>query len=362
MVVCFFGYPNDSYSRSKILIDGLKKNGIKVVSCTDKTGFALLRYWKLTHKFLRVHKKCDLIFVQFPGQLNMPIAWILGKLFSKQVILDAFVSLYNTYVFDRRSVKQASFAAKFYWWVDKLSCTLAHKVTLDTNAHIDYFVKTFRLRRKKFFRLPVGGDDTVFRPKSKVTSPRKASQRDKQRSKVIIEFHGMFTRLHGAEYFVRVAKKLEHHKNFEFWLIGDSWNYRLPIDLYYKLKPKTTKYWPRLSVKKLAKKTAASDILVGHLGSTQKARMVVTNKMYQALASRVALIAPDCKATREFLQDRQNCLMVKMHHQEDLAKKIIQLAQNHQLRRKLAQNGYKLYRQRFTNKHIGERLKRIISS
>ena len=358
MTICFFGYPNETYSRSKVLIDGLKKNRVKTISCTDKTGFAPLRYWRLFKKFLPVRNKVDAIFVQFPGHLNMPAAWIIGKIFRKPIIFDAFISLFDTYVFDRLAFAEGSLQAKFYWWVDKISCQLADKVTLDTRSHVNYFVKTFSLKRTKFAFIPVGGDDTIFKPKSKVPPIRRAGKG--QRSKVVVEFHGMFTKLHGAEIFVKVAKKLEEHKNLEFWLIGSSSNYDLPIKLYRKLKPKNMKYWPRLPLDKLAKKIAASDICVGHLGPTQKAHMVVTNKMYHGLASGVALLAGACKATREFFKDRENCLFVNMYDPLDLEKKILMLAGRHKLRNKIAEKGYQLHQEKFTNFILGKKLKQIV--
>ena len=349
LTICFFGYPNQNYSRSKILIDGLKKNQVKVIHCTDKSGLFLVRYWRLLKKFLPLRHQTDVIFVQFPGHLNVPIAWALGQLFHQPVVFEAFIYLSDTYICDRLIAGQGSLKAKFYWWVDKLACPLADLVTLDTNVHINYFVKTFHLPRSKFRRLPVGGDDTLFKPRPK-----------HQLSKTIIEFHGMFTRIHGAEIFVQAAKQLEHHKNLQFWLIGSSWNYRLPINLYRQLKPKTMTYWPRLEVKKLAKKIAQADISISHIGSTQKARMVLTNKMYHALASRVALIAGNNSATKEFLTDKKDCLLVNMYNQQDLAQKILLLARNKPLRQKIALNGYKLHQQEFTNQKLALKLLQVI--
>ena len=351
MTICFFGYLNKDYSRNKILIDGLQKNSVRLVSCADKSGLFITRYWKLFTQFLPLRHQVDIIFVQFPGHLNVPIAWILGKLFSKPVIFDAFVSLYDTYIFDRQVAPPNSLKAKFYWWVDKLACTLADVVTLDTNAHIRYFIRTFKLPSHKFSRLPVGGDDTVFKPRSDIRHLR---------SKVVIEFHGMFNRLHGAEIIVQVAKKLERHKSLEFWLIGSSDNYHLPIDLYHQLKPKTMKYWPSLPVAKLATEVARADISIAHLGPTQKARMVLTNKMFHALASRVALIAGNNPATKEFLVDKKTCLLVNMYDETDLARKILFLAKNYRLRSSLAENGYQLHQQKFTNQKLGLELLQII--
>jgi len=351
ITVCFFGYPNQSYSRNHILIDGLHQNGARIVSCTDSSGLFFVRFWRLFKTFWPLRRQVNVIFVQFPGHLNMPIAWLLGKLFGQPVIFDAFVSLYDTYVFDRRIAGQGSLKAKFYWWVDKLACHLADHITLDTHAHIRYFVRTFKLPRTKFSRLPVGGDDSVFKPRSVIHHLK---------SNVIIEFHGMFTRLHGAEVFVKVAKKLENHKHLQFWLIGDSWNYRLPIKFYFKLRPKTMTYWPKLPVGQLARQVAQADISIAHLGPTQKARMVLTNKMFHALASRVALIAGDNPATKEFLIDRQNCLFVNMYDEADLSQKILYLSRHPQLRRTLALNGYNLHQQKFTNQKLALELLQII--
>ncbi|MBI2010487.1 MAG: glycosyltransferase [Candidatus Chisholmbacteria bacterium] len=353
MTVCFFGYPNESYSRSKILIDGLKKNGVQVVSCTDKTGSFPFRYWRLVKKFWPLHQKIDVIFVQFPGHLNTPIAWFLGKVFKKIVVFDVFISLYETYIFDRQVASPQSLTAKFYWWVDKLSCLLADKVTLDTYAHINYFVTEFHLPRKKFVRIPVGGDETLFRPSLKAKS-------SKLKAKIIVEFHGMFTRIHGAEVFVQAAKKLENNPHLEFWLIGDSPNYRLPIDLYKQLKPKTMKYWSRLPVKKLAQKISQADISVGHLGPTKKARVLLTNKMFHALASRLALIAGDNQASQELLENKTNCLFVRMYDEKDLARKIIYLAKNSKLRHRLAESGFKLHQKEFSNRKLGSLFKELL--
>ncbi len=351
MNICFFGYPNQNYSRNSVLIKGLRANKAKISLCTDKTGLFLTRYIKLFKKFQKIASKVDVIFVMFPGHLNMPVAWVLGKIFKKPVVFDCFISLYDTYVFDRQAFPKDSLKAKFYWHLDKLSCQLADKALLDTQSHINFFVRTFKLPRHKFEYIPVGADDSDFKPIKKTKT---------KNQKIIIEFHGMFTKLHGAEHFVRAAKALEKHKNLEFWLIGSSTNYLFPLKLVEKLKPKNLKHWPRLTVKQLAKKTAQSHISVGHLGPTQKARMVITNKMYHALASRVALIAGNNLATREFLTNKKDCIYVKMNDQKDLVDKIKLLVQQPKLRQKIAQNGYKLHQSQFSNKILGKKLLQIL--
>lgn len=357
MTVCYFGSYNPDYSRNKILIDGLQKNGVSVLECRSTYGSFLKRYPELISKFLHIAKNIDVIVVGFVGHLDMPLAWLLARLTGKKVIFDMFYSMYDTYVYDRQSTRKGSLRAWIYFLIDKLAGTLADIVLTDTKAHGEYFIKTFNLNKKKFRRIFVGGDDTIFLQRRTRGIREK---RGKKRNKIIIEFHGMFTRLHGAEYFVEAAKLLERKKNLEFWLIGSTSNYFLPLTKYESLRPKTMKYFPQMSVRELANKIALADISIAHLGTTKKAKSVITNKMFQALFCQVALIAGDCTATRELLTDKKDCLFAKMGDVKDLAQKIQFLAKSSRLRKQLAVEGYRLAKERLTNKELGRNLLKII--
>lgn len=350
MTVCYFGSFNREYSRNRIFIDGLQKNGARVVECASKRGLFLTRYPELFAKYWKVKDQVDVIFVGFVGHLDMPIAWLLARLTQKKVVFDMFFSMYDTYVFDRQSVRADSPRAKIYFWIDKLAATLADEIITDTKAHARYFIRTFGLDRKKFHRIFVGGDDTIFLPIKRHRSKN-----------IIVEFHGMFTRLHGAEYFVEAAKLLENKKNIKFLLIGSTSNYFLPLSRYEELKPKTLTYLPGLPVRELAKKVAISHISVGHIGITEKARSVITNKMFHALNCGSALIAGDCSASRELLTDKKNALFVKMGDAEDLARKILLLAKKTSLRKSIAKEGRELAETRLNNMQLGKELLKVLS-
>ena len=142
MTICYFGNFNPDYARNKVIIKGLEENGVKVVYS------------------LRVPH--DLVIVGYSdSRWVVPLARLLSR---KKIVWDAFYSLYDSWVFDRKLVSPRSLKAKYYWWADWLSCTLADRILLDTNAHIDYFVKTFRIPRHKFVRVLVGTDDQIFHP------------------------------------------------------------------------------------------------------------------------------------------------------------------------------------------------------
>src|SRR3989344_8962165 len=108
--ICYFGSFLADYSRNKILIQGLKENNCEIIFCQD-SSYGVSHYLKLVKYFIKIHKKCDVILVGTIGLYDIPLAWILGKVFGKKVIFDAFISFYDTYVFDRKVIKKNSFKA-----------------------------------------------------------------------------------------------------------------------------------------------------------------------------------------------------------------------------------------------------------
>jgi glycosyltransferase involved in cell wall biosynthesis len=351
MNICFFGSYDPNYSRNKILIDGLIKNKVKVYHCISKHGSFIKRYPDLVKKFYQHYKNIDVIYVAFVGHLNVPLAWVLGKLTHKKVFFDMFYSMYDTYVFDRQSVSAKSLRAKSYWIIDKLATTLSDVIISDTNAHADYWSQLLKVPRQKFKRVFVGGDETIFKPIL-----------EKSNHKIIIEFHGMITRLHGAEYFIDAAKLLIGKRNLEFLFIGETSSYNLPIDKLNKLKLKNVKHIKKLSLIDLAQVIAGTDISIGHLGTTIKAQSVITNKIFQAMACKLPVIVEDSPASKEIFTNGKNAMFVKMGDSIDLEKKIMILANDVVLRKKIAENGYKLFISQLTNEKLGKVLLEIIGN
>ena len=91
---------------------------------------------------------------------SSPLAISLARLLAsrKPLVYDAFTSIYEGDVVDRKLYRKNSIWAYRSWLIDWLSCSLADIVLTDTQAHVDYFVYEFRLNRKKFRRIFVGSD------------------------------------------------------------------------------------------------------------------------------------------------------------------------------------------------------------
>lgn len=334
MKICYFGMYDPNYSRNRTLIKGLRQNGVEVVECNVRTHFLFgWRYPRLIWRFFQVKGwRANVIFIGFPGQTDVPLAWLFAKIFQKKLVFDVFYSLYNSYAFDRKYFSPRSWRAKFWYLIDWLSCFLADKVLLDTDAHIDYFIKTFHLPRNKFVRVFVGTDTDIFKPR-----------RAKKHEGFVVGFHGSFLPLQGVPVILRAAKILEKQKGVRFQLLGGGNEYDKCWQLAKKLKLRNFVFLNKAPYEKLSDFIAGADAyLGGPFADSIKSNMVIPNKVYEAMACRKAVIVGDSRATRELFSDQVHCLFVKQGQPRDLAGTILKLKDNLSLREKIAQGGYNL--------------------
>lgn len=354
MKILYFGMFAQKYSRNRILIKGFRSNGVEVGECNDRSHFIWgLRYLKLLKKFIQMKGYLyDIIFVGFPGQTDVPLAWFLGKVFHKKVVFDAFISLYNSMVFDRKYFEEKSFKASFWKFVDWLSCFLADKIVLDTNEHIKYFIGTFNINKKKFIKVPVGTDTEVFYPRKK--NAHKGFR---------VGFHGSYLPLQGVNIIVGAAEQLSSCKDIDFCLLGNGLERRNIELMIAKIRLSNIKLYDPVPYEDLPKFISTCDIyLGGPFGDNSKSKMVVPNKVYEAMATKTATIVGESMATREFFKDETHCLFVKQGDPKSLSRAILLLKQNRLLRDKISLGGYNLVSTSLTAKEIGRQLIMSLSS
>jgi glycosyltransferase involved in cell wall biosynthesis len=352
MMRVFFHSHDYNYPRSRVIVKGLKENKIDVVKWDfPHTHKLILRWLKLLRKY---KKNCDAIIVGFPGGRY---DWFFTKLLSigsnKPLVFDAFISQYDTKVFDKKYVNDRSLKSTFYYYSDKIPCALSDIVLLDTNAHIKYFQKTFNLSPKKFKRLFVGTDDKVFYPRENKNGNGKT---------FTIIFYGTFIPLHGIEYIIHAAKRLERYPDIIFEILGYGQTHNYIMELCNKLKINNVvfrEHW--IKYENLPEFIKKGDVGLGIFGHTAKAQRVVPNKVYEILAMGKPLITGNSPAIREIgIKNRKNALLVRMASPEALADAILELKEDEKLRGKIGKEGYILFKERFTPRKIGSELKKYL--
>lgn len=338
MTICYFGIYNPEYSRNRVLIKGLKQNGVEVIECSSK-GKGIGKYWQLFKNHYKIRKKYDLMIVGYPGYQAMILAWFLTR---KPIIFNVFTSIYDSMVWDRKLVKPKSFKALYYWLLDWFSCRLADKILLDTQEHIDYFVKTFHLDPQRFYRIFVSTDEDMLYP---------VSAEKKDTDNFLVHFHGNFIPLQGVEYIIYAAKILENDK-IKFNIIGRGQEYKKIMRLANDLKINNINFIDPIPYEKLREYMADSDVCLGIFGKTPKAQRVIPNKVYEAIACAKPIITGETPAIKELFTNQKNIILCRPASPEDLADKILKLKINQNVGSEIGQNAFNLFKEELLPKKI----------
>lgn len=345
MRVLYFGTYDPEYSRNRVLIDGLRGNGVEVIECRDDSlGFK--KFWRLFLKFRKIKNRYDAIVIGFFGPLMVTFAKLITR---KPVIFDPLTFLYDTNVMDRKVTEPGTFRALYYWLLDWLNLHLADMILLDTEEHIKYASKEFGIKVDKFKKLFIGTREDVYYPMEK----------NSETKEFLVEFHGFFNTLQGVEFIIRAAKELESHKDIKFIIIGGGKDKIKHFKLVEDLKVRNIEFIGLVDKKELALKISQSDVCLGIFGTSDKARRVIPNKVYECVAMKKPVISADTPAIREFFTD-DDLMLVKIADAKAIASAILKLKNNKEFGEKLANNAYEKLIFNASTKILGLKFKEMI--
>jgi glycosyltransferase involved in cell wall biosynthesis len=357
MRICFFGTYTleEGYPVNKVILQGLRSVGAQVVECharlwrqpqerwLSRAWFLSPLFWihtlwiyiKLFFMYFRVGSY-DLMVVGYLGHQDIFLARLLNLLKAKPIVFIAFNSLYETVVQDRNLFSPRHPIARFLHWLDRTACRLANLVLLDTQVHIDYFTREFKLPASKFLRVFVGSGLTFPVPVSSVAAGQETSQN--------VLFVGTYIPLHGIETIIRAAKILENRHDLQFTLLGQGQLYSEMQSLANQMGLQNLKLIGRwIPTSELINYIARADICLGIFGSGEKAQRVIPCKVFDALIMVKPLITADTPAARELLTHGDNALLCPPGDEQALARAILQLLEDPVLRGKVAGNGRETY-------------------
>jgi len=366
MTVCYFGNYQKDYPRNDVLISGLKQNNCHVLECQTRAR-GIKKYLSLYQQHKKIparnashgdaggKNKYDVLIVGFAGH---SLVWFAKLISNKPIIFDAFVSLYLTNVADRGVCSPQSLKAKYYYFLDWLSCVLADKILLDTQAQIDYFIERYKIDKNKFIRVFVGANNKIFYPDSKF-NPRPDRG---QNSKFVIHWHGYLVPFYGFATILEAAKILSRQdKSVKFRFITRFNN----KSEHFRNQAKSlanVEFLAEVDKKDLAKYINQADCCLGVFGANKKAGLVITNKIVEALACRKPVITAKHQAPAELFNHQENIIFIEPANAQALADAILALKNNSELRTKIATNGYQLYLSQLTPKILGRQLNNILTT
>jgi glycosyltransferase involved in cell wall biosynthesis len=348
--VLYFGTYERDYPRNAEVMSALRGAGVEVIerhtpvwegrrdNWAARWGTALrLALAELRLRFSR-RTAFDAIVVGYPGHFDVPRARrVAGK---KPLVFNPLVSLHETLVSDRRRFRQGLFAAWILRAVDRRALRLPNMVVADTEANADFLAELGEIPRSRVRVCLVGAEDRLFH----------AGWRPDEPFRVL--FVGKLIPLHGLETILEAARLAPE---LPLRLIGSG-----QLDDVMEERPENVEWVQWVNYDDLPTEYWGAGCALGIFGTSDKARRVIPNKAFQALACGTPLITADTPGARELLTDEENALLIPAGDPAALADAMRRVAGGAELAQRLSTGGRKVYEEKASEEVLGARWRSLI--
>lgn len=257
-------------------------------------------------------KKYDIVFVGFAPQLILPFwKW---KFKSQHIIVDFFISLQDTLVYDRKIIRNKSIIAKVLLYLDKMTLQTANHILADTQAHGSYFVMKLGALQNKIEVLYLEANTSIY-------YPRAQEKKENLKNKFVVLYFGSMLPLQGVEIILDAVARFKNDNRFHFQIIGPICNkHERPI-------ADNIEYIDWLSQEKLAIYITNADLcLAGHFsGDIEKAKRTIPGKAYIYEAMGKTMVLGENIANHELFEEDAKHYFVKMGDSEAVSNIILKL-------------------------------------
>jgi glycosyltransferase involved in cell wall biosynthesis len=279
----------------------------------------------------------DALLVGYPGTLDMVAARRAAR--GRPIVFNCLLSLFDTFVADRGRFRATSAPARALRGLDRYALRRADLVVADTDENARFLERLAGI--DGVATCLVGAEDRLFRP-----GPPPPAER------FHVLFVGKLIPLHGLETILEAAWLAPE---IPFRIVGSG-----QLDALMRDLPANVEHVPWVAYEELPAELHRAGAAVGVFGRSEKARRVIPNKAFQALACATPLVTADTPAARELLRDGESALLVPPADAAALAETVRRLAADVRLRAHIGAGGRATYEARASEAVLGARWRTLL--
>jgi glycosyltransferase involved in cell wall biosynthesis len=349
MQVTYVGPFNPDNGRNRSITRGLRAAGLEVIIANNNSRWRAVRYLRCAQKALTADSEV-LIYGARGNRFGQPLSPVMSLVKRRVVVFDAVLSLYETFVVDRKHHALRSPAAKLMHELDRMAFASADIILSDSQVHSKYYSSEFGMPLSKFETVYIGTDDSVFYPRQM-----------RPHAGFVAGFWGAYVPLQGVETIVEAASLLKDRTDITFRMNGSGQMFPKAKSMAEERALQNVEFvqeW--VPYDSLPEVVADFDVCLGIFGPGSKTHNVIPNKVYEGLAMAKPVITADTPAARELLTDRKDCLLVPPDDAHALADAILKLKEDPALRENIANEGYALFRTVLSPSATGGKLAAVL--
>lgn len=348
-----YGNYGPDYPRNRVIESVLRELGHEVSRFLPQ--LSLLADWEYVW---RGGAKPDLIWVPCFRQRDLAAAARYARRQQIPLVFDPLISSYDKQVHERHKLAPDSAKARrLLAWEQKLF-QRADWLIADTAGHADYFADELGVARERLVVVPVGAEEAVFAPQPWPHKPADAP--------LELTFFGTFIGLQGVDV---LAQAILHYDGppVRWRLIGEgpmrAECEALLADLCVDGPGAGVSLEPWGPLLELPGRLASSDAILGIFGTSEKARRVIPNKVYQGLAIGRPVITASTSAYSDDLRgdEEQGFFWALPGDVGSIHAAVLRLHANRNLLPKLGKQAQQSYAKHFSNDVISAQLSALLT-
>ena len=277
--------------------------------------------------------KTDIIWCANPDIVAIIPALIYSKL-KRCPIVSNVDDLAVEDLFDLNLLKKDTLLSKFIHTLPRILYSKVKALTPVSPGYIKTLVKKYGVNKDKIHVIYGGVDLKTFKP----TNPNR-----QEKDEFIVLYSGAFSTAYNFDQVLMAAKTIEKIDNKIKFIIqgkGELANYIKTKVKKLKLK-NVTIIDKLLSRKEVAKLLNQADILLQPLGDYGKPHMGISTKLFEYQAVAKPIICCSNGTPGKYISKTKSGIVVKPGDHKALAKAIIYLKNNPNVRKKMGENGRK---------------------
>lgn len=227
--------------------------------------------FRILWRLLTLGRRPDVAYIPYPAVPALALLRLLpARLRPRRVIADAFISIHDTVVNDRKLISPRSILSNLLHQVERMAYRQADVLIADTQLNADFIASKFDLDPSRIIALPLSTDETNYQPK-----PYQPAG-----DQYTVLFIGTMIPLHGIDTILEAAKILEEEPTVRFKLIGNGQE-AFKVERAME-QGATNLYWQKdwFPAHELAAEITKSDVCLGIFDSGKKAQRVCPYKIY----------------------------------------------------------------------------------
>lgn len=310
---------------------------------------------------ISITKRTNTIYVFYPSLIISLFFCLVPRAVCSKLVLDVFISIYDTVVIDRQLIGKKTFLAKLLFLLERLSFWRADIVIVDTEQNADYYAKLFSIDREKFVVVPLSIPNL-----EPLTSPNSVKSNN-----LNVFFFGTFVPLHGisiiiqAAKIVKAARSSSSTRSIQITIVGDGQESHLLETAIANGLDNIIWLSKHCSANQLAKLISEQDLMLGVFSENDKTRRVVPYKHYYYLSlGKPVLTArtPAIESLSAELSGVSPFILVSPGSPDELAAMLLEQCEKKNEFQAREAAARKLFEQSLSVKSIESKLKRIFNS